>query len=115
MNTLKDFKVKVWKETTVGVVALLLLLLLLLLSSFIVAYVYSSLSSNHSISSIGWNEGYGFYVDDPDPICEPLGKIGEGPPQDAPFCAALGCPYNPPELRHEDPSGNSSSNSSNTG
>lgn len=99
MNTLKDFKAKVGKETSVCVVALLLLLLLLLLSSII---VYASSLSNHSTSSKGCGEGYGYYVDDPDPICEPLGKIGEGPPQDALFCAALGCPYNPPELEDED-------------
>jgi hypothetical protein len=40
----------------------------------------------------------GYLVDDPDPICEPLDKIGEDPPQETGFCAALGCPYNPPNL-----------------
>jgi hypothetical protein len=43
-------------------------------------------------------EGWGYYVDDPDPICEPLEKMGEDPPQNVGFCAALGCPYNPPNL-----------------
>jgi hypothetical protein len=46
--------------------------------------------------SKGCSEGWGYYVNDPDPICEPLDKIGEGPPPDQAFCAALGCPYNPP-------------------
>ena len=31
-------------------------------------------------------------------ICEPLDKIGDAPPQKRGFCAALGCPYNPPNL-----------------
>lgn len=30
--------------------------------------------------SEGCGEGYGYYVDDPTPICEPLDKIGQGPP-----------------------------------
>lgn len=47
-------------------------------------------------SSEGCGEGYGYYVGDPNPICEPLDKIGQGPPPDQAFCAALGCPYNPP-------------------
>jgi hypothetical protein len=48
------------------------------------------------ISSKGCGEGWGYYVDDPNPICEPIDKIGQGPPPDQAFCAALGCPYNPP-------------------
>jgi hypothetical protein len=47
-------------------------------------------------SSKGCGAGWGYYIDDPNPICEPLDKIGEGPPPDMAFCAALGCPYNPP-------------------
>jgi hypothetical protein len=47
-------------------------------------------------SSEGCGEGFGYHVDDPSPICEPLDKIGKGPPPDMAFCAALGCPYNPP-------------------
>ena len=47
-------------------------------------------------SSKGCAEGWGYKADDPTPICEPLDKIGEGPLPDKAFCAALGCPYNPP-------------------
>lgn len=47
-------------------------------------------------SSEGCGEGWGYYANDPNPICEPLDKIGQGPPPDQAFCAALGCPYNPP-------------------
>ena len=54
-------------------------------------------------SSEGCSEGWGYYVDDPNPICEPLDKIGQGPPPDQAFCAALGCPYNPPNLPPESP------------
>ncbi|MGB8641906.1 MAG: hypothetical protein WCD28_06435 [Nitrososphaeraceae archaeon] len=46
-------------------------------------------------SSEGCAEGWGYKSDDPTPICEPLDKM-EGPPPDMAFCAALGCPYNPP-------------------
>jgi hypothetical protein len=66
--------------------------------------ILSSLSSiiayalGQSTSSEGCSEGYGYYTDDPDPICEPLDKIGEGPPPNTVFCTALGCPYNPPNL-----------------
>jgi hypothetical protein len=71
------------------------LVALLILSSIssIVAY-----ASGPATSSKGCAEGWGYYVGDSDPICEPLDKIGEGPPQDMGFCAALGCPYNPPNL-----------------
>jgi hypothetical protein len=48
------------------------------------------------ISSSGCGEGYGYNADDPNPVCEPLDRIGKGPPPDQAFCAALGCPYNPP-------------------
>jgi hypothetical protein len=47
-------------------------------------------------SSKGCGEGFGYNVDDPNPICEPIDKIRQGPPLDMAFCAALGCPYNPP-------------------
>ena len=67
----------------------------LLLSSVSSVIAYAS---NQSTSSEGCDEGYGYYTDDPDPICEPLNKIGEGPPQNTVFCTALGCPYNPPNL-----------------
>jgi hypothetical protein len=56
-----------------------------------------------STSSKGCAEGWGYYVDDPDPVCEPLDKIGQGPSQDVGFCAALGCPYNPPNLPSPSP------------
>lgn len=57
-----------------------------------------SYASSQSTSSEGCGEGYGYYTDDPDPICEPLDKIGKGPPPNTVFCTALGCPYNPPNL-----------------
>jgi hypothetical protein len=53
---------------------------------------------DRTITSEGCAEGWGYFVDDPDPICEPIDKIGEGPPSNKGFCAALGCPYNPPSL-----------------
>lgn len=49
-------------------------------------------------TSEGCAEGWGYYVDDPTPICEPLDAIGEDPPKDVAFCAAHGCPYNLPNL-----------------
>ena len=79
-------------------------LLLLLSVSSTVVYASSPPSSTSSspspppTSSKGCAEGWGYYADDPDPTCEPLDKIGEGPPKDLGFCAALGCPYNPPNL-----------------
>jgi hypothetical protein len=74
--------------------------LLLSIVSSTVAYASSppSSSSSSPTSSKGCAEGYGYYVDDPDAICELLDKIGEGPPQDVRFCAALGCLYNPSNL-----------------
>jgi hypothetical protein len=58
---------------------------------------------NPPTTSKGCAEGWGYYVDNPSPICEPLDKIGEGPPPDMAFCAALGCPYNPPNLPDPSP------------
>jgi len=85
---------------------IVLLIFLLLLSSLpVIPTTYassSSSSSNHSISSKGCGEGYGYYMDDPDPICEPFDRIGKGPPPNTVFCTALGCPYNPPDLADED-------------
>ena len=71
------------------------LVALLILSSVgsVVAY-----ASSQSTSSEGCSDGYGYYTNDPDPICEPLDKIGKGPPPNTVFCTALGCPYNPPNL-----------------
>jgi hypothetical protein len=63
-------------------------LLLVLSVSSIIAYASSPPSSTSPspspppTSSKGCAEGWGYYVDDPDPICEPLDKIGEGPPKD---------------------------------
>src|SRR5688500_6765294 len=95
----------------------IIVVLLLMLFTFPVfistsAAVYATTSSNNStnstsagqptnqnlatITSKGCGEGYGYYADDPNPICEPLDSIGQGPPPDQAFCAALGCPYNPP-------------------
>lgn len=54
--------------------------------------------SSREISSEGCGSGFGYYIDDPNPICEPTDSIGEGPPPGQMFCAALGCPYNPPAL-----------------
>ena len=73
--------------------ACLVALLILSSVSSVVAY-----ASSQSTSSEGCSEGYGYYTDDPDPICEPLDKIGKGPPPNTVFCTALGCPYNPPNL-----------------
>jgi hypothetical protein len=79
-------------------------LLLVLSVSSIIAYASSPPSSTSPspspppTSSKGCAEGWGYDVDDPDPICEPLDKIGEAPPKDVGFCATLGCPYNPPNL-----------------
>jgi len=53
---------------------------------------------HHLLPQRGCAEGWGYYIDDPDAICELLDKIGEGPPQDVRFCAVLGCPYNPSNL-----------------
>jgi hypothetical protein len=71
------------------------LFVLLLISSFSSTFAYSS---GPPTSSEGCAEGWGYHIDDPDPICEPLDKIGDDPPQNKGFCAALGCPYNPPNL-----------------
>ena len=110
-----DFTEAYFRKKVVSVIALSLLLLLLSLSvSPIIAYASLS-SSNHSTSSEGCSEGYGYYVDDPDPICEPLDKIGKGPPPNTVFCSALGCPYNPPNLSNledEDQDNNTNSRSS---
>jgi len=93
-----DFTEGYLGKKVVSMIALSLLLLLLsLLVSPLIAYASLS-SSNHSTSSEGCSEGYGYYVDNPDPICEPLDKIGKGPPPNTMFCSALGCPYNPPSL-----------------
>jgi len=73
--------------------ACLVALLILSSVSSVVGY-----ASSQSTSSEGCGEGYGYYTDDPDPICEPLDKIGESPPPNTVFCTALGCPYNPPNL-----------------
>lgn len=85
---------------------IVLLLFLLSLSSLLVNPITyassSSSSSSHSISSKGCGEGYGYYMDDPDPICEPFDRIGKGPPPNTVFCNALGCPYNPPDLADGD-------------
>lgn len=42
----------------------------------------------------------GYYIDDPNPKCYPIvdGKPDTTPPEGYAFCAALGCPYNPPDL-----------------
>jgi hypothetical protein len=91
-------------EIRACVVTILLLLLLSSVSSIVVyASNLSSSSSSPSTSSKGCAEGWGYYVDDPDPVCEPLDKIGQGPSQDVGFCAALGCPYNPPNLPSPSP------------
>jgi hypothetical protein len=90
----------------------IIVVLLLMLFTFPVfistsAAVYATFNSTNStsigqlnqdltVTSKGCGEGYGYYADDPNPICEPLDKIGHGPPPDMAFCAALGCPYNPP-------------------
>ena len=70
-----DFTEAYFRKKVVSVIALSLSSLLLSLSvSPIIAYASLS-SSNHSTSSEGCSEGYGYYVDDPDLICEPLDKI----------------------------------------
>jgi hypothetical protein len=53
---------------------------------------------DRTITSDGCAEGWSYYVDNPNPIYEPIDKIGKGPPPNKGFCAALGCPYNPPNL-----------------
>jgi hypothetical protein len=109
-----DFTEGYFRKKAVSMIALSLLLLLLSLSaSPIVAYASLSVS-NHSTSSEGCSEGHGYYIDDPDPICEPLDKIGKGPPPNTVFCSALGCPYNPPNLLNleEDQDNNTDSRSS---
>jgi hypothetical protein len=58
---------------------------------------------NRTVTSKGCGEGWGYYVDNPNPICEPLDKLGEGPQNNTTFCAALGCPYNPPDLSKDNP------------
>jgi hypothetical protein len=104
------------------IVSLLLsLFTLLVFSSIPVAYATSNNTStilavqpvqDQNITSKGCGEGYGYVIEDPTPICEPVDKIGQGPPPDQAFCAALGCPYNPPthsELPSES-DGNSNDN-----
>jgi hypothetical protein len=109
-----DFTEGFFRKKVDCMIALSLLLLLLSLSVSPII-VYASLSSsNHSTSLEGCSEGYGYYVDDPDPICEPLDRIGEGPPPNTVFCSALGCPYNPPnlpDLEDEDQNNNTNSRS----
>lgn len=46
----------------------------------------------------GCAEGLGYHTNDSNPRCYPLDSIGEGPPEGTAYCAALGCPYNPPDL-----------------
>lgn len=50
------------------------------------------------ITSEGCQSGYGYFKNDSDPKCYLMGSIGIPPPEDKVFCAALGCPYNPPDL-----------------
>jgi uncharacterized protein len=50
------------------------------------------------ITSEGCQSGYGYFENDTNPECYPIGSIGIPPPKDKMFCAALGCPYNPPDL-----------------
>jgi hypothetical protein len=110
-----DFTEAYFTNKVVFMIALSFLLLLPSLSiSPIIAYA-SLLSTDHSTSSEGCREGFGYYVDDPDPICEPLDKIGKGPPPNTVFCSSLGCPYNPPNLSNqqvEDQNNNTDSRSS---
>jgi hypothetical protein len=80
-------------ERSLEIRACLVALLILSSVGSVVAY-----ASSQSTSSEGCSEGYGYYTDDPDPICEPLDKIGKSPPSNTVFCTALGCPYNPPNL-----------------
>lgn len=49
------------------------------------------------ISTKGCPEGYGYHKDGPYK-CYLLDSIGEDPPEGVMYCAALGCPYSPPDL-----------------
>jgi hypothetical protein len=56
-------------------------------------------SMRKKFTSEGCSPGYGYEVDDENPICRPLAQTkGETDNQtkSAIFCEALGCPYNPP-------------------
>ena len=80
-----------------------LLLLLFLIPWNVNAAEQESLSANktastESITSEGCQLDYGYFKNDTDPKCYPLDSIGIPPPKDKVFCAALGCPYNPPDL-----------------
>lgn len=55
-------------------------------------------SHKEIITSKGCAEGLGYHVNDPNPRCYPLDAIGEEPPEGTMYCAALGCPWNPPDL-----------------
>jgi hypothetical protein len=58
-----------------------------------------TLDNSTEYTSEGCDEGYGYEVDDENPICEPLGQTQEEKENETKshiFCEALGCPYNPP-------------------
>jgi hypothetical protein len=55
-------------------------------------------AATESITSEGCQPDHGYFKNDTDPKCYPLDSIGIPPPKDKVFCAALGCPYNPPDL-----------------
>jgi hypothetical protein len=84
------------------IVAISIIYLDLLLISFNLALASTTSNSTNSTSrettSEGCGTGFGYYKDDNDPKYYPLDKIGHPPPEDIVFCAALGCPYNPPDL-----------------
>jgi hypothetical protein len=50
-------------------------------------------------TSEGCSRGFGYAINDTNPICKPLGHTYEeikNLTKSAPFCEALGCPFNPP-------------------
>lgn len=55
-------------------------------------------AATKGIISEGCQPDYGYFENDSNPNCYPLDSIGKPPTRDEVFCAALGCPYNPPDL-----------------
>lgn len=56
-------------------------------------------SMKKKFTSEGCRSGYGYEVNDENPICRPLAQTKEEKDnitKSAIFCEALGCPYNPP-------------------
>lgn len=81
-------------------IILLAILVITILSTTTVTLALE-LDDDHEIITKGCFGG-GYHKDRPK-ICFPIenGELEIEPPKDVSFCAALGCPYNPPDLSKE--------------